>query len=214
MARPKTIHNRTDLIINAADELFAHYGYERTSIEDIAKHLGISKGSIYLDFKTKEDIFLAVVERHADKFHAIINELVQNSKTSALDTLKMVIKESSAMAYDFVTRDFHTPEAILYASITIKSRCGHFFVRKRMLFLSLLQKAAANGEINQSKATEEMAVALLMATSSVFPPYVNNFSESNQPMDKTTLAQRADILIDLVFAGLAPLAPHKAKSQS
>ncbi len=38
MARPKAIENRTELIIQAADELFARYGYERTSVDDIARH--------------------------------------------------------------------------------------------------------------------------------------------------------------------------------
>jgi len=64
MARPKSMENRAELVTQAAQELFARYGYERTSIEDIAEHLGIGKGSIYLAFKTKEDIFLAILEKH------------------------------------------------------------------------------------------------------------------------------------------------------
>jgi AcrR family transcriptional regulator len=59
MARTKSITNRAALIVAAAEELFGRYGYERTSIDDIARLLGIGKGSIYLDFRTKDEILFS-----------------------------------------------------------------------------------------------------------------------------------------------------------
>jgi AcrR family transcriptional regulator len=49
-------------IIQAAVESFAQTGFDRTKMEDIAKRLGLSKGTIYLYFKSKEDLFLAICE--------------------------------------------------------------------------------------------------------------------------------------------------------
>jgi AcrR family transcriptional regulator len=49
-------------IIQAAMESFAQTGFDRTKMEDIAKRLGLSKGTIYLYFKSKEDLFLAICE--------------------------------------------------------------------------------------------------------------------------------------------------------
>lgn len=49
-------------IIQAAIESFSQTGYDRTKMEDIAKRLGLSKGTIYLYFKSKEDLFLAICE--------------------------------------------------------------------------------------------------------------------------------------------------------
>jgi AcrR family transcriptional regulator len=51
-------------IIRAAIESFAQTGFDRTKMEDIAKRLGLSKGTIYLYFKSKEDLFLAICEHN------------------------------------------------------------------------------------------------------------------------------------------------------
>lgn len=44
-------------IFNAATTLFARYGYRRTTMEDIASEAGLSRTSLYLQFRNKEDIF-------------------------------------------------------------------------------------------------------------------------------------------------------------
>ncbi|AFU58260.1 putative transcriptional regulator, TetR family [Candidatus Nitrososphaera gargensis Ga9.2] len=51
-------------IIRAAIDSFAQTGFDRTKMEDIAKRLGLSKGTIYLYFKSKEDLFLAICEHN------------------------------------------------------------------------------------------------------------------------------------------------------
>jgi AcrR family transcriptional regulator len=51
-------------IIQAAVESFSQSGYDKTKMEDIAKRLGLSKGTLYLYFKSKEDLFVAICERN------------------------------------------------------------------------------------------------------------------------------------------------------
>ena len=51
-----------DKIIQAAIQSFSQTGFDRTKVEDIAKRLGLSKGTIYLYFASKEDLFLAICE--------------------------------------------------------------------------------------------------------------------------------------------------------
>ncbi len=52
----------SDKIIQAAIASFAQTGFHRTKMEDIAKRLGLSKGTIYLYFSSKEDLFLAICD--------------------------------------------------------------------------------------------------------------------------------------------------------
>lgn len=49
-------------IIEAAKKLFAKNGYSPTSMDDIAKDVGITKASLYYFFKGKEEIFSAIIE--------------------------------------------------------------------------------------------------------------------------------------------------------
>ncbi len=202
MARPKSIPNRAELIIGAAEELFARYGYERTSIDDIARHLGIGKGSIYLDFRTKDDILFTVISKHAESMKQLMQEKLDNTGSSPLAALKETLEQSIAMVYDNVTRDIHTPEALLHTSLTMKSRFADFFVFKRTAILQLLQMAAKAGEIAAEKASEEMAITILMTTSTLYPPYFNNYTESETTIKKPQLMKQAKLTLGLLIDGL------------
>jgi AcrR family transcriptional regulator len=49
-------------IAQAAKEIFAERGYQRATLEEIAQRAGISKATIYLYYRNKDDLFLHVVE--------------------------------------------------------------------------------------------------------------------------------------------------------
>jgi len=202
MARTKSIHNRAELIEEAAVELFSRYGYERTSIEDIAKHLGIGKGSVYLEFRTKEEILMRVIEKYAVKIQSMMDERADNIKGSPLEALKETFQMCSLMVYDYVTRDIHTPEALLYTSLQFKQRFSPFYVRKREHVLKFLKQAAAAGEISHKKANDATAVTFLMAVSSIFPPYFNNYTESEKRMTRDELKASSKLLLGMVVDGL------------
>ena len=202
MVRLKVDINRAQNIIEAADELFARYGFERTSMDDIARHSGIGKGSIYLEFRTKEDILYRILERYAQSLQDDLKEKIANKRSSPLTTLREAFIDSSISCYDRVTRDIHTPETLLHTSISMKKHFAQFFVMRRELLHSILIKAAAAGEINPKKATEEVAQLLMMATSPLFPPYFDNFSESATIKSRDDLISRAPALVDLMIDGL------------
>lgn len=54
--------DRPQEITEAALEAFAEKGYSATRVEEVAKRAGVSKGLMYLYFKTKEELFKAVVK--------------------------------------------------------------------------------------------------------------------------------------------------------
>ena len=54
---------RAQRILDAAARLISHYGYDKTSVSDIADAAGISKGAIYLHFASKDELFEAVLLR-------------------------------------------------------------------------------------------------------------------------------------------------------
>ncbi len=56
-------------ILTGARELFIHFGFKKTTMEDIAKKIGRSKSSLYYYFKTKEEIFEAMALEDMDFQH-------------------------------------------------------------------------------------------------------------------------------------------------
>lgn len=54
---------KRDLILDKAKELFIQRGYAATTMEDLVRYIGVSKGSIYYHFKSKEDLFVQLLIR-------------------------------------------------------------------------------------------------------------------------------------------------------
>jgi TetR/AcrR family acrAB operon transcriptional repressor len=65
---------RANRILDAASKLIAHYGYDKTSVSDIAHAAGVSKGAIYLHWSSKADLFEALIFRES---MVVLDDLVQ-----------------------------------------------------------------------------------------------------------------------------------------
>lgn len=50
-------------ILDAAAGLILRWGYNKTTIDDIARQAGVAKGTIYLHWQTREDLFAALIQR-------------------------------------------------------------------------------------------------------------------------------------------------------
>jgi AcrR family transcriptional regulator len=55
--------DKRDRILDAAQSLFVRYGVKRTSIDEVAREAGIAKGTVYLSFKSKAELFAAIADR-------------------------------------------------------------------------------------------------------------------------------------------------------
>lgn len=58
-------NDREQRILDAAAELFVHYGYGKTTVDDIASRAGISKGAVYLHFRSKDELLDRLIERES-----------------------------------------------------------------------------------------------------------------------------------------------------
>ena len=75
--------DRPQEITAAAFEAFAEKGFARTRVDDVAKRAGVSKGLLYLYFKTKEELFKAVVKSVVIRR---VDRLIENVETTELSS--------------------------------------------------------------------------------------------------------------------------------
>jgi AcrR family transcriptional regulator len=111
-------------ILTGARELFERFGFKKTTMEDIAKQVGKSKSALYYYYKTKEEIFEAVVLGDIEAAQASVAEVVQ--------------KEGSA------TRKFHVLITGMFADVKLKANKFSIFksdmYENHYLFESILKK--------------------------------------------------------------------------
>ncbi|MFZ7126163.1 MAG: TetR/AcrR family transcriptional regulator [Desulfobacterales bacterium] len=60
--------NRYGRLLKSAACLFARWGFDKTSMEDIAREAGVSKGAVYLEFSSKDALFQAVVYQELERY--------------------------------------------------------------------------------------------------------------------------------------------------
>ncbi len=63
--RDEYLQVKKDIVLDAAYKTFLTEGFEKTSIEKIAKAANIGKGSVYLYFKSKEELFVTLMEERS-----------------------------------------------------------------------------------------------------------------------------------------------------
>ena len=83
---------RPEEITAAALELFVEHGYAATRLEDVAARAGISKGTLYLYFANKEELFKAVVREALVARMAEFREQIAQYQGSTADLLRLLVK--------------------------------------------------------------------------------------------------------------------------
>jgi AcrR family transcriptional regulator len=60
--------DRRERLLKSAASLFSRWGFDKTSVDDIAREAGISKGAVYLEFSNKDALLKAVVHREFARY--------------------------------------------------------------------------------------------------------------------------------------------------
>lgn len=88
MARiTKEYHVRKNELLDTAQELFFTQGYEQTTVETIIQKVGVSKGTFYYYFKSKEDLLDALIERMSEKILEEVRKIVDREDLDAITKL-------------------------------------------------------------------------------------------------------------------------------
>ncbi|MFL6356300.1 MAG: TetR/AcrR family transcriptional regulator [Nitrososphaeraceae archaeon] len=88
MHKKITPRDKTELrekIMQSAMENFAKHGFDRTRMEDIATAAGLAKGTLYLYFKNKEDLFYAICDHNLEELRNQLSRLFNRRENIILD---------------------------------------------------------------------------------------------------------------------------------
>mgnify|MGYP001132378062 FL=1 len=80
-------------IVDQSIQLFLQYGYKSVTMDDIAKHMGVSKKTIYLHFPTKDELVEQSAVNHLDGIIKKINVISKQSKDPIIE-LYQIKKEA------------------------------------------------------------------------------------------------------------------------
>jgi AcrR family transcriptional regulator len=89
---PPTVRDRRAAILDAAAVILLRYGLRKASVDDVARHAGISRQGLYLHFSTKDALFKATIEH--------LHEVSIASSRAALAAPGLPLEERILMAFE------------------------------------------------------------------------------------------------------------------
>jgi AcrR family transcriptional regulator len=134
---------REQRILNAAASLISHYGYDKTTVSDIANEAAISKGAIYLHFQSKDELFEALLLREIIQYSEKWLELIEADPKGG--TLAGVYKNtlyalnSSPFMTAMLKRDTQILGSYIRKEANLFQRIGGGNIRSQ--FLEMMQRA-------------------------------------------------------------------------
>ncbi|MFD2421759.1 TetR/AcrR family transcriptional regulator [Amycolatopsis pigmentata] len=143
-------------ILDAAEELFAERGFDRTSFVDVAERSGISRGSIPWHFKNKEGLVMAVVER-------AINRHVPPDRYQTVPPLAELFDDVASLAEDAnLPLLFMILAKALSGSRAVRTQYQEFLGRRREGFEDWLRAQRPKDADPETATKQERAFAVAL----------------------------------------------------
>lgn len=193
-ARQKT--NR-DTILDATDRLLGRHGYKKMTIDDLAKEVGIGKGSVYLHFESKEEIALSHIDRIIERLKRRLHDIA-TGKGSCEKRLRAMMVERVLYRFDSVQHYTQSlNEMLSHLRPKLLDRRTRYFAEEAGIFAGLIAEGVEGG-VFETKRPLHAATALLDATNSLLP-YSLSVHELG---DRGEIEKKVNRVADLMLNGL------------
>ena len=162
---------RREEIINAAQKVFFEKGLQVATMDDIADAAELSKGTLYLYYKSKEDLYLAVMMRGIEILHTMFTEAVSTSAPTVLQIRKLgqtyyeFFKQHRnyfRMFYFFQNPQFHTQ-----VSGEMMLCCSEENQKVWKVVFDTIARGIQEGEIRSDISPVEIALILWSSSNSI-----------------------------------------------
>ena len=186
-----------DEILDATDRMLARSGYKKMTIDDLAREVGIGKGSVYLHFSSKEDIALSHIDRIVEQLKSRLRA-VAAKKTSADKRLREMLVERVMFRFDSVQHYTQSLNELLsYVRPRLLERRKRYFDEEARILASVITEGQ-DARVFVGGNALDLAQTLVTATNSLLPYSLSAWELG----DRSDVSDRAKKTADLLIRGL------------
>ncbi len=143
------LKEKNNFIIKAARERFAHYGYSKVTMDEIAADVEMGKASLYYYFPTKEELFKAVVLQEQNEFARNIEELLQK-QSAASEKLNEYVEQRLKYFHDLVNLGMLCVHSVFDIKSIFKKLFEDFEAQELILLKKIIDEGKSTGEFSKS----------------------------------------------------------------
>lgn len=134
-------NDKLESLFEVSLHIFARYGYKKTTVEDIASKLGVTKGNLYFYVKNKEDLYQKTIMHAFRKWKLFVEEGIENEKDHKQ---KFILLSQLAVSYISSNEDLKAVIKNDPEIYTVNSSEDRFY-DANLEALTLLKKILADG---------------------------------------------------------------------
>jgi AcrR family transcriptional regulator len=158
--RPNVSDERKSQIVNAAVEVFSEKGFAEARMDDIAVKTGLSKGTLYLYFKNKDDLIMAILDRiFQQEFSKMekLNHAEQSAAQTIQEFTQLMAREIGTLLrlipiiYQFL--------ALAFRNRYVQSALQRYLHQYMNFLIPIIQRGVDTGEF---RAVDPREVAIAM----------------------------------------------------
>jgi len=188
-----------DLILDAVDDLLARFGYNKMTMEDVARQVGIGKGTIYLHFPSKQELVLSHIDRIAETVVLKLRE--QAVQGDAADrrlrrmlVLRVLVRFDSVGHY---TQNLGDLLSSVRAPLLVRRQT--YFEKEAAVFEEVLREGARAGTFD-CPDPRAASLVLIRSTNSLLP-----FNLTPRELGRREeVEDQVGRIADLLIKGLLP----------
>ncbi|MBN3216281.1 TetR/AcrR family transcriptional regulator [Pectobacterium polaris] len=189
-------HSVRDQVVEAAKAHFGHFGYEKTTVSDLAKAIGFSKAYIYKFFDSKQAIGEVICASRLAMIMDIVNSAIADAPTAS-EKLRRLFRSLTEAGSDLF---FHDRKLYDIAAVASRDRwpsAAAHEERLRQLIQQILLEGRQSGEFERKTPLDEAADAVYL----VMRPYI---VPAQLQYNLDTAASAAVLLSSLILRSLSP----------
>jgi AcrR family transcriptional regulator len=182
-------------ILKAARKIFARHGYDGATMDDVAEACSIAKGTLYLYFKSKRQIYLGVLKEDLDSLREETQRAIE-----AASSAEGRIRAFVTTRFDFCNRhrDFFRIynsdiSATFITAQPTQKDLREFYMDQARMLAQIIEDGIKSGEL-RDVPSQSAAFAIYDMTRATIARRILGMSEGD-----------AETIIKLIWSGIAPV---------
>jgi AcrR family transcriptional regulator len=188
---------RSAEIMAAARDVFARNGFSDTTMDDIAEAAGLAKGTLYLYFKSKRDLYMAALKQGISELNAQTIEAVEAAR-GAQEKIRALV--STRIAYAEENREFckiyYSELGNLVHPVPTIAEFKKMYMQQVEYVTGVLEAAAGSGEIRAGSA-RPMALMIYDLTRGSNARRLLGWTKEDR-------AKEIDAICEFIWSGIRP----------
>ncbi|CAI0712273.1 Fatty acid metabolism regulator protein [Serratia entomophila] len=189
-------HSVRDQIVEAATEHFGHFGYEKTTVSDLARAIGFSKAYIYKFFDSKQAIGEVICANRLATIMDIVDSALADAPTAS-EKLRRLFKVLTEAGSDLFFHDRKLYDIAAVAARDCWPSAAVYEKSLRELIQHILLEGRQSGEFERKTPLDEAAQAIFLVMLPYISPVQLQYNLENAPA-------AAALLSALILRSMAP----------